>query len=220
MAIGESLKDVLARFGYSFPNGQVALLDRYCQLLWKQNLNLNLTRHTDYEKFVSRDITDSLQLSSLLRPHEKILDVGTGGGVPGVILAVVRPDLRVELCESVAKKARAVEMIVRSLNLDVAVHHARVECLLEQQAYDALVARAVGPMWKMLKWIEPHWNAVGRLLLVKGPRWIEERREARTKGLLKPLELRRLATYRLAGTNSEGVILGVWPVGARPNVRT
>jgi 16S rRNA (guanine527-N7)-methyltransferase len=153
-------------------------------------------------------------LSLLLKENEKILDVGTGGGVPGVILAILRPDLCVELCESVAKKARAVDAIVQSLHLNVSVHHGRVELVLQQAAYDTLVARAVGPMWKVLKWIEPHWSAVGRLLLVKGPRWIEERREARTKGLLKLLELRRLATYRLAETNSEGVVLGIRPAGA------
>ena len=50
---------------------------------------LNLTRHTDYEKFVSRDVVDSRQLEQFLEPGERIVDVGTGGGVPGVVLSIL-----------------------------------------------------------------------------------------------------------------------------------
>jgi len=56
-------------------------LERYATRLWDWNTRLNLTRHTTYEKFVSRDLIDSLQLSQLLEPDERVLDVGTGGGV-------------------------------------------------------------------------------------------------------------------------------------------
>ena len=56
---------------------------------------INLTRHTDYGKFVGRDVLDSMQLAEHLREGDEILDVGTGGGVPGIVLAIVRPDLQV-----------------------------------------------------------------------------------------------------------------------------
>ena len=111
---------MLAAEGIALEPAQVELLDRYRRLLWEWNEKMNLTRHTTMEKFVTRDVVDSLQLAQLLEQGERVLDVGTGGGVPGVILAIVRPDLKVSLCESTQKKARAVEEMVAELGLPVA----------------------------------------------------------------------------------------------------
>jgi 16S rRNA (guanine527-N7)-methyltransferase len=208
-----TLLDAVKRYDLDLPMAQVDALDRYCQVLWDWNRKLNLTRHTDYDKFVSRDLLDSLELSKLLESGERILDVGSGGGVPGIVLAVLRPDLQVELCESVAKKSAALESIVGELDLRAAIHHIRAEEVLEDSRFDTLTARAVGPLWKILKWFEPHWMSIGRLLLIKGPKWTEERGEARHRGYLNNLEMRRAATYPLAGTTSESVILKIWRKG-------
>ena len=206
----ESLTAALARYGLAIPEPQIDLLAQYCQRLWAWNAKLNLTRHTDYDKFVSRDMVDSLELSRLLEPGQSVLDVGTGGGVPGIVLAILRPDLRISLCESVGKKARAVEDIVRRLALSVPVHHERAEKAVEQTRFDVLVARAVGPLWKVCTWFQPHWHAFGCLLAVKGPRWAEEHGEARHRGLLRSIELRKAASYPIPGTDSESVILKLW----------
>ena len=207
----ESLADALSRHSIDLPDGQIALLDRYCQLLWDWNTRLNLTRHTDYQRFVARDVVDSLAFAAELGPGEKILDVGTGGGVPGVVLAVVRPDLRVWLSESVGKKARAVADIVASMGLPVAMHHGRAEELLTGQRFNTLVVRAVAPLVKLLNWFGPHWSAFDRLLVLKGPAWVEERGEARHRGLLKNHALRKLTSYPLPGTESESVLLQICP---------
>ena len=98
------------------------------------------------EKFVDRDVVDSYQLSQLLEQGERVLDVGTGGGVPGVVLAILRPDLSVSLCESTQKKARAVEAIVSELGLRVPVFPNRAEEVLEITTFDTLVARALAPL--------------------------------------------------------------------------
>ncbi len=190
---------------------QIAALDRYRARLWDWNERLNLTRHTTYEKFVTRDVVDSFQLANLLAPKERVLDVGTGGGVPGAIIAILRPDLQVSLCDSVAKKAKAVEAIVREAEIPVRTHHARAENLLDKQKFDTLVIRAVAPLAKILRWFQPHWAHVGRLLVIKGPSWVDERGKARHLGLFKDLQLRKAATYPLAGTNSESVILEIKP---------
>jgi len=208
---GDTLKDALHRHGIVLPDDQAAQLDRYARLLWDVNRSLNLTRHTDYERFVTRDVVDSLQLGALLEPGEKVLDVGTGGGVPGVVVSVIRPDVDMSLCESIGKKAKAVGQIVSEMDLSVPVHHARAEALIAQQRYDTLIARAVAPLAKTLKWLRPHWASVGRLLMIKGSGWVEERREARHFGLLRNLELRRAAVYKTPGHDSENVVLKVWP---------
>jgi len=205
-----TLAEALAREAIVLEPAQIELLDRYRRLLWDWNEKINLTRHTTMEKFVTRDVIDSLQLAQLLEPGERVLDVGTGGGVPGVILAIVRPDLKVSLCESTQKKARAVEEMVRELGLPIRVYANRVEDVLEMTTFDTLVARAVASLAKMLTWLKPHWAAFDQLLAIKGPSWVAERGEARHYNLFHKLELRKAATYETPRTGAESVILKIW----------
>jgi 16S rRNA (guanine527-N7)-methyltransferase len=97
------------------------------------------------------------------------------------------------------------------VQLDIPVFAQRAEEVLASHAFDVVIARAVGPMEKILRWLERHWDNVGELLLIKGPKWAEERGEARHLGLLRDLELRKAAEYPMPGTNSQSVILKLWP---------
>jgi 16S rRNA (guanine527-N7)-methyltransferase len=202
-----SLEAALQRRAIELRPEQVSRIDRYRALLWDWNNKLNLTRHTDFDAFVSRDVVDSLELSKLLVSGEEVLDVGSGGGVPGILLALLRDDLDMTLCDSTQKKARVLKAMVDELDLPVAVQEGRAEQLLDDLRFSSVVARAVGPLWKILTWFKPYWASIDRLLLVKGPKWVDERGEARERGLLKDLDLRRAATYPLEGTHAESVIL-------------
>ncbi len=205
-----TLAELLVAEGIALEPIQVESLDRYRQLLWEWNEKINLTRHTTMEKFVTRDVVDSLQLAQLLEQGERVLDVGTGGGVPGLILAIVRPDLKVSVCESTQKKARVVEEMVAELGLPVVVYACRAEDVLEMATFDTLVARALASMAKVLFWLKPHWESFDQLLLIKGPSWADERGEARHCNLLRHLELRKAASYQTPRTGAESVILKIW----------
>ncbi len=69
--------------------------------------------------------------------------------------------------------------------------------------------RAVAPLAKLLGWFDPHWDQFQRLLVIKGPHWVDERHEARERGLLRKRELRKLATYPIHGTDAESVVLSI-----------
>jgi 16S rRNA (guanine527-N7)-methyltransferase len=206
----DALRKLLAAESIEVADEQLNLLDRYRRLLWSWNERMNLTRHTTLEKFVGRDLVDSYELSKLLGRGERVLDVGSGGGVPGVPLAILRPDLSVTLSESTQKKARALEAIVAELGLDAQVYATRAEDVLEINTFDSLVARGLTSLPKVLTWLAPHWEAFDQLLLVKGPKWIDERSDARHQGLLKGLELRKAAAYQTPLTGAESVILKIW----------
>jgi 16S rRNA (guanine527-N7)-methyltransferase len=208
----DNLLTALARHEIELPQRQVARLEEYCRLLWDWNSKINLTRHTDFEKFVTRDLVDSQAFGRFLTPGETVLDVGTGGGVPGVVLAILRDDLQISLCESVGKKAKAVADIVEKLGLSVPVLNARAEDILVDQRFNTLVIRAVARLKKLLQWFQPHWAGLDRMLVLKGPSWIEERGEARHFGLMRGLALRKLESYPLPGTESESVLLQISPL--------
>jgi 16S rRNA (guanine527-N7)-methyltransferase len=205
----QALAELLTTIGLEVTPEQIDQLDHYRRLLWSWNERMNLTRHTTLEKFVERDVFDTQQFSLLLNRNERVLDIGTGGGVPGVVLAILRPDLSVSLCESTQKKARAVDAIVRELGMSIPVFPTRAEEVLSVGTYDSLIARALAPLHKILFWLAPHWDAFDRLLLVKGPAWVEERNEARHRGVLHGLELRKAANYLSPGTGAESIILSI-----------
>ncbi|MDZ4783888.1 MAG: 16S rRNA (guanine(527)-N(7))-methyltransferase RsmG [Planctomycetia bacterium] len=210
-----TLAEAAARHGIELSKKQLEKLEQYCKLLWEWNEKINLTRHTTYDKFVGRDLVDTHVLANLIEQGERVLDVGTGGGVPGIPLAILRPDLTVALSESVGKKSRVVEDIVKRLGLQMSVYPERAEKVLAKREFDTLVIRAVAPLPKLLTWFKPLWQRFGRLLVIKGPAWVEERGEARHLGLLRSLELRRVANYPIPGADGESVVLMVWPRGKK-----
>jgi 16S rRNA (guanine527-N7)-methyltransferase len=179
----------------------------YCIQVWSWNQSINLTRHTTPELFVKRDLLDSWHLANLIDANEEILDIGSGGGVPGVLVAILRSDVQVTLCDSVAKKAKVLQRIVDHLELKIPVYPLSVQKVLEDFRYDTLTARAVGPLGRLCHWLQEDWHKFRRLLAIKGPKWVEERGEARHKGLLKNIELRRVAAYNMPDTESESTIL-------------
>ena len=201
------------RLSLPLPPGVEEGLAAYATRLWDWNERLNLTRHTDVERFVSRDVADAVAVAGHLAAGERVLDVGTGGGVPGVLLAILRPDLRVELSDSVAKKAKAVRAIVAEAGLSIPVHEGAAQELVsrrgEKDRFDALVIRAVAPLIKLLTWFEPLADHYGRMLIIKGPRWEEEKGEARHRGWVKKVTVRRVAAWPIQGSDNESVLLEV-----------
>lgn len=215
LATVEQLTRELNERGIAVEPSQIELLDRYRAALWRWNEQINLTRHTTLEKFVDRDVVDSWELTKLIAKNRRVLDLGAGGGVPGVVMAILRPDLRLTLAESTQKKARVLQSIVSELGLPIEVFAVRAEELLGLRTFDTVVARAVAPMSKILTWLAPRWNAFDELLLIKGKAWVEERAEARQRGLLRPLELRKAAAYPIPGDPpGESVILRLCRRGA------
>jgi 16S rRNA (guanine527-N7)-methyltransferase len=215
VASSPTLAVALERWQVQVPEEAVPKLEQYCQLLWQQNEILNLTRHTNFDLFVTRDLVDTIELAKHLNPDEDVLDIGSGGGVPGIPLAILRPDLRVSLAESVGKKAKALEEVIAELQIPVTVFAERAEKLLEDLRFDVGVARAVGSLAKLTQWFRGNWISLGRLLAIKGPKWVEEHAESEAAGLMKRLQVKVACQYPVPGQAWESVILKVWPKGNR-----
>jgi len=203
----------LKQYGFELPEETAMRIEAYARLMWQWNEQLNLTRHVTWDKFVGRDLRDCLHLAPLIAAGEDVLDLGSGNGIPGIPLAILRPDVNVSLVESVAKRAKVLDEMVADLSLPIAVYEARGEDILEDFRFTTVVNRAVGSLKKLCQWVEPHWTSIDRMLAIKGPKWVNERGEARHYGTLNDLQLRVAASYSLGDGDSEGVILQIWPKG-------
>ena len=212
----EDLKEAIAKFGLTdaaelSDESRLNKMRQYVVLLWIKNEQMNLTRHTTWDQFVSRDLVDTLELSSLIPEGVLVLDVGSGGGVPGLLLAILRPDLKLTLTESVGKKAAALGEFASALELDVEIYNERAEMLLEDFRFDVTIARAVGPLIKICRWFQGHWPSVGRLLAIKGPKWSEELQQASEADLTDEIEVNKIHEYPAPGTEWNSVCLEIKP---------
>lgn len=202
-----SLSEILDKYDIKLSAKKIRLLETYCQELWKINEHLNLTRHTNYEKFVTLDLLDAIHLADQLQKGEHVLDVGTGGGMPGVLLAILRPDVTVELCDSTRKKAEALGTILDAMELSLNVWYAKGENLLKVHRFHTIVIRAVSRLEKLLRDFSAVWFAFDRMLLIKGHQWVAERGEARHYNLLNNIALRKVDEYMNPGLDNPSVIL-------------
>jgi 16S rRNA (guanine527-N7)-methyltransferase len=173
--------------GIAFEPGDVERLGRFLGLLLEANTRFNLTAVTDPREAWMRHVLDSLTLVPYLASLEAAtaLDVGSGGGLPGIPLAIVMPEIRFTLLEATGKKARFLDETARALALtNVTVVNERAETAARdasrhRERYDAAIARAVGRLPVLLELTLPFVRVGGVVLAVKGEKAAEEIGEAR-----------------------------------------
>ena len=166
---------------------------------------------------MARDLVDTIEVSRLIPAESNVLDMGSGGGVPGMVLAILRPDLEVTLSESVGKKAVALQSIAMDIKLEIEVANSRAEKLLEDFSFDYTTVRAVGALHKICTWLDGVWASAGKVLAVKGPNWKNERNEAAEKGLLRKIDIEVVAEYPSPGADWNSYILQLNAKGYRKN---
>lgn len=138
----------------------------------------NLVSRRARDELEERHVPEAVALARLLpRGADRLLDVGSGGGLPGMVIAIVRPDLDVGLLEATQKKAAFLEETAADLGVDVTVHHGRAEVLGRGKLrgrFDLVTARAVAPLADLVPLTLPFLAPEGALYAVKGERWAEE----------------------------------------------
>jgi len=174
------LGDGLRALGVCLPPGAEHALQRYVDLLAKWNRTYNLTAIREPERMVTHHVLDALAVLPHLpmRPALRLLDVGSGGGVPGIPLAIARPEWKVTLLDSNSKKTTfltqaAIELALH--NVDVAT--ARVEAFEPSAPYDVVISRAFSELGDFAHGAARHLAPHGVLAAMKGVHPDEELRE-------------------------------------------
>ncbi len=151
-------RSICRRNGLPVSDQQVEKLGVYVRLLQDWNTKLNLVSRGERKDIWTAHILHSISPLLLfdIQPALRVLDLGTGGGLPGIPLAIIRPDMQIMLVDSIKKKITAVQDIVAKLSLpNVDAVASRVEDLPRARGvehFDIIVARAVAPLVELVKW--------------------------------------------------------------------
>jgi 16S rRNA (guanine527-N7)-methyltransferase len=151
--IMEKLKSGAASLGIKLSDEQLEKFETYYRGLIDWNKKVNLTRIINYEEVQIKHFLDSLTVFTVIPPRRelKVIDVGTGAGLPGIPLKIVSPEIALTLLESTTKKVKFLEHIVEKLELDkVEIVNGRAEEIARDNRYrekfDLVLARALAPL--------------------------------------------------------------------------
>lgn len=165
---------------------QIDDIKRYAGELQKWNKKVNLISRKDQENIPIRHILHSLSALKYINiPHKSYcLDVGTGGGLPGIPISIARPDLHVLLIDSISKKIKVTKMLAdHTGRKNLSAKCIRAEDLTSEKKhryrYDFIFARAVKRMERVLDWVKPMMNDNAKVIFYKGGNLNEEIDEAK-----------------------------------------
>jgi len=219
----ELAQQVHALVGIRLTRLQLAALGQYEGLLLEWNSRYNLTAIRDPQEIRARHFLDSLTCLIAMRgtPMERVIDVGSGAGFPGIPLKIACPDMQLTLLESIGKKADFCRQVVQSLNLKaVSVISGRAETLGQasdhRQRYDWALARAVAVMPVLAEYLLPLVKIGGHALAMKGESAPVEAQSAENALRLLGGSLRQLIPVTLPSVVEERYLVVVDKTASTP----
>jgi 16S rRNA (guanine527-N7)-methyltransferase len=199
-ALAPVLAEGLKEMNIALSDAQQGQLMDYLALLAKWNSVYNLTSLRDPMQMVTHHLLDSLAAVPAFQGAVNVLDVGAGGGLPGIVLAIARPGMKVSLVDTVHKKTAFLTQVKAELGLaNVTVYTARVEQLQAPQKFDVITSRAFADLSDFVNWSGHLLAEGGRFIALKGVAPEDEQQrlpgEWKVSGL-KALQVPRLGAER------------------------
>jgi 16S rRNA (guanine527-N7)-methyltransferase len=166
-----------ASFGAGLERAQ-----RYAAILAGAGVERGLIGPREVDRLWDRHLLNSVAVAELLESGARVADIGSGAGLPGIPLALARPDLRMTLVEPLLRRSEFLREVAEELEIDLTIVRGRAEDVAVREQVgemDAVVSRAVASLDKLTKWSLPLLRAKGQMLAMKGERAEDEMREHR-----------------------------------------
>jgi 16S rRNA (guanine527-N7)-methyltransferase len=199
-ALAQVLGDGIKEMNLDVSAAQQDKLLDYLALMNKWNSVYNLTSLRDPMQMVTHHLLDSLAAVPAFAGARNVLDVGAGGGLPGVVLAICRPDMKLSMIDTVHKKTAFLKQVKAELELaNVTVHTMKVQELEVSDKFDVITSRAFADLTDFLNWSGHLLAEGGKFIALKGTAPAEEQEripaEWKISGL-QPLQVPRLGAER------------------------
>lgn len=165
-------------------NDQINKFIKYKELLKEWNNKINLTAITEDKQILMKHFIDSLEVVKYINKNSTVIDVGTGAGFPGIVIAIYfKGDIKITLIDALNKRIDFLEEVIKELNLlNIEIVHARAEEFGQKEkyreSYDYALSRAVAPLNILLEFDIPFIKVGGKCLLLKGTKLNEEIQES------------------------------------------
>ena len=179
----EILKQLFDKYEIPYTEEALIKLNKYYNIVVEQNKTLNLTRIVDKKDFAIKNILDSILPIKIIPQNASVVDVGTGAGLPGIPLKILRPDIKLTLLDSLQKRINFLKKVVEIFEFkDTICVHSRAEDFAKQyrESYDVCVSRAVARLNTLCEYCLPLVKCGGIMIAYKSLKAEEEIKEANT----------------------------------------
>lgn len=195
---------------------------KYTELLLEWNKKINLTAITDLDDIILKHYVDSLTINKYITNNNRIIDIGTGAGFPGIPLKLLNKEKEFILVDSLNKRVKFLEEVVNQLNINnIEVIHARVEDLAKNNKYreniDIATSRAVANLSTLLEYMLPFIKINGVCICMKGPKISEEINGAKNAIEILGGKIEKIENINLPDTDIERNIVIVKKIRPTPN---
>ncbi len=206
MSEEELIKKVFHENGMDITDKSASQLFTYYKYLVEENNKFNLTAITDFKDVVYKHFLDSAL--AIKNFKGKVLDVGSGAGFPGIVIAVLNPNLKITLLDSLNKRINFLSELIKILNLkNVEAVHCRIEDYNKKEEYDVVTARAVANLSTLAEYLIPFLKIGGNAVIYKGADIFEELESAQEAISVLGAQISEIQRYNYENNSRALIIL-------------
>lgn len=182
----------------------------YAEMLVEWNEKINLTAITEPKEIAVKHFLDCMMIFKYadIPSSASVIDVGTGAGFPGVVMKIVRPDIKLTLLDSLAKRITFLEELCKTLELEVTTVHSRAEDVPNglRESFDIATARAVANMRVLSEYCMPYVKVGGRFIALKGAAAQDELTQAENAIKVLGGKFEAINTFEIENAGARGII--------------
>jgi 16S rRNA (guanine527-N7)-methyltransferase len=217
----QNLENLLKKIDIEIKNEEIVQFYEYMKILIEWNEKINLTAITEANDIILKHFVDSLTINKYLKNNEKIVDIGTGAGFPGIPLAIMNKTNEFFLVDSLNKRINFLNEVKQNIKLDnITTIHSRAEDFgqnkLYREKFDIAVSRAVANLSVLLEYLLPAVKVGGKVICMKGSQIEEEINEA--KFAINELggKINKVEDFYLPGTDMKRNVIVIEKIKSTP----